>query len=339
MMLLRRIFYLLFCTAVFFYYIFHTGYLSWLLLCVAVSLPVLSILITLLLRRGLHIQLQAGSVQARECSIVLHILPALPYTPVRVRIRFENLFTGETAVQEIRVTRTPPGENAVPVPYQNNACGVIRCSIKSAHLLDLLGLFCLPLRRPGPCDMLSLPREIPFSGEGLDRISETPPASVPSQGLAEFAGEREFLDLRGYRAGDSLRDIHWKLTARLGHPIVREYGFSAASVKTLAVIWNGTPEKLSLVLGRLSGAARFFSEHGPYVILWIEEGQVRRYVSPDAGALEAIFWQALSKPPSPLPNGFSSFVSDETGQEARFLLMQPDAVLAYENGFRKGAVI
>ena len=39
-----------------------------------------------------------------------------------------------------------------------------------------------------------------------------------------MAGSRgEFRNLRDYRAGDDPRDVHWRSTARLGQPLVREY--------------------------------------------------------------------------------------------------------------------
>jgi uncharacterized protein (DUF58 family) len=42
--------------------------------------------------------------------------------------------------------------------------------------------------------------------------------------FAGSAGARgEYRGLRPYRAGDDPRDVHWRTTARVGHPVVREY--------------------------------------------------------------------------------------------------------------------
>jgi uncharacterized protein (DUF58 family) len=44
------------------------------------------------------------------------------------------------------------------------------------------------------------------------------------EAFAGQAGARgEYRGLRPYRPGDDPRDVHWKTTARLGHPVVREY--------------------------------------------------------------------------------------------------------------------
>jgi uncharacterized protein (DUF58 family) len=60
-----------------------------------------------------------------------------------------------------------------------------------------------PVREPRP------------AGERVRRAGET---------FAGAAGSRgEYRSLRPYRPGDDPRDVHWKTTARLGAPVVREY--------------------------------------------------------------------------------------------------------------------
>jgi uncharacterized protein (DUF58 family) len=58
-------------------------------------------------------------------------------------------------------------------------------------------------------------REPRPAGEKVRRAGET---------FAGAAGARgEYRGLRPYRAGDDPRDVHWRTTARVGHPVVREY--------------------------------------------------------------------------------------------------------------------
>lgn len=329
MIFFRRLLYLLFCAAAFFYYIFHTGYLSWILLAVAISLPVLSIAATLLMRRGLRVQIRAEVPHPGGFSVSWQITPSLPYTTVRLRLCFENLFTQEKTYEEIFAAREHLQEGAADLPYETGMCGVIRCSVRGAHMLDLLGLFFLPLKKPAPLEVLSLPKEIPFSGEGLD-LHDPSASPAQRQCAAGLAGERELRDLRDYRPGDSLRDVHWKLSARTGRPIVREYDFFADSVRTVAILWSGTPEKLASALGRFLGVSRFFSGHGPFAVLWMENGRARRYVSPDTETLKGILWNALSQPPAERGEAIPDF--HDTAEP--FLLACPEAVFLYEDGIR-----
>jgi uncharacterized protein (DUF58 family) len=50
------------------------------------------------------------------------------------------------------------------------------------------------------------------------------------ESFAGAAGARgEYRGLRPYRPGDDPRDVHWRTTARVGHPVVREYERDRAS--------------------------------------------------------------------------------------------------------------
>lgn len=56
------------------------------------------------------------------------------------------------------------------------------------------------------------------------------------------AGARgEYRGLRGYRAGDDPRDVHWRSTARLGEPLVREYERDQARALWICLELAGTP--------------------------------------------------------------------------------------------------
>lgn len=48
-------------------------------------------------------------------------------------------------------------------------------------------------------------------------------AELPTAALAGAAARGEFRSLREYRFGDDARDIHWRTSARLRRPVVREY--------------------------------------------------------------------------------------------------------------------
>jgi uncharacterized protein (DUF58 family) len=58
-------------------------------------------------------------------------------------------------------------------------------------------------------------REPRPAGERVRRSGETVSGSAGARG--------EYRGLRPYRAGDDPRDVHWRTTARVGSPVVREY--------------------------------------------------------------------------------------------------------------------
>jgi uncharacterized protein (DUF58 family) len=86
---------------------------------------------------------------------------------------------------------------------------------------DPLGLFRAICRVPAPQTVLVLPRRYPL-----------PMLRLPGQtqyqrgGVAMAAGigeSEEFVALREYRRGDSLRRVHWRSSARLGELTVKEF--------------------------------------------------------------------------------------------------------------------
>lgn len=326
MMFFRRLLYLFFFSAAFFYYIFHTGYLSWALFAIVIALPFLSLILTLPLRQGCRVSMQCDALSDSGLMAFLSLEPTMPYTPVRVQVLFENLFTGEVVAEKVIMDRKCCPRNKIKLHYESGMCGVVRLRVTRAHVMDLLGLFYLPVRAHEPIETLLLPEELPFNGDNIDwpAVEDT-----PSKHHAGVIGEREYKDLRPYRAGDSLRDVHWKLTARTGRPIVREYEFSAASVKTVAIDWTGTCGALCLALARLLGVARYFAAHGEYILLFSDE-ETHEYASPDADVWRTLLWNALSKPPREQRG--TTLPPDNA------LLVGPKDILLYENGVLREVV-
>lgn len=323
MMFFRRLLYLLFLSAAFFYYIFHTGYLSWALFAIVIAFPFLSLILTLPIRHGCRVTMQCEAPGEGDLMTFLSIEPTMPYTPVRVEVLFENLFTGETIIEKVIINRKSCPRNKIKLHYESGMCGVVRLRVTRAHVMDLIGLFYLPIRADEPIETLLLPNELSFNG---DNINWPAVEDTQSKQRAGVIGEREYKDLRPYRAGDSLRDVHWKLTARTGNPIVREYEFSAASVKTVAINWTGTCETLCPALARLLGVVRYFAAHGQYILLFSDE-ETHEYVSPDADAWRTILWNALSK--QPVEQRGTTLSLDHA------LLVGPKEILLYENGIQR----
>jgi uncharacterized protein (DUF58 family) len=86
---------------------------------------------------------------------------------------------------------------------------------------DPFGLFRAFSRVRKPHTVLVLPRRYPIPPLALPGLTQYQPGGVA---MAAGVGEsEEFISLREYRRGDSMRRIHWRSTARRGEPVVKEY--------------------------------------------------------------------------------------------------------------------
>jgi uncharacterized protein (DUF58 family) len=66
--------------------------------------------------------------------------------------------------------------------------------------------------------------------------------SLSGESILGAAGPRgEYRGLRGYRPGDDPKDIHWRTTARLGIPVVREYEQNVAETIWICLDTRGEP--------------------------------------------------------------------------------------------------
>lgn len=131
----------------------------------------------------------------------------------------KRLFTGGVSEDELRLA---PGQTvAVTLRLTPQRRGVIALADLRVLLPDSLGLFQRCRRVAAPAATVTV----------LPRRFHLPPVAMPGSARFQIGGDAtgnsignagEFIGLRDYRMGDSLRQIHWKSWARLGRPIVKE---------------------------------------------------------------------------------------------------------------------
>jgi len=131
---------------------------------------------------------QPGLARARE-SIRSHLLPG---QQVGLDVHVRALRRGAYRIGPFDVGSTYP-------------LGIVRLSQKIGQ----------------PQTLLVTPRIHPMRGLRLNSGMRHQPGGLP---MASQQGESlEFIGVRDYRPGDSPRKIHWKLFARRGQPVVREF--------------------------------------------------------------------------------------------------------------------
>lgn len=235
-MAVRRLWYLAALLGCWIFYIAYGEWFSYLLLWVVLSLPWLSLLISIPAIRRFQAAPDGPDwlLQGSFGQLWLMGSCPLPLPPFRGKLRLKHILSGETA-------RYGQG-NALPSAH----CGGITATAEKVRVCDYLGIFSFPAKRTSPKNIIIRPVPLPIETiPSLRRYS----AKVwkPKFG----GGFAENHELRLYRPGDSLNQVHWKLSAKTGKLILREPMEPIRGLILLTMTLKGSPEELDRKFGRL----------------------------------------------------------------------------------------
>jgi len=235
-MAVRRLWYLvaLLCCLVF--YIAYGAWFSWVLLLVVLGLPWFSLVLSL------------------PAMIKLKIAPAGPeWIPLGESARLWLLGSCEAPMPpfrgKIRLISCMDGENRPYDPVKGlvaDHCGGITATVEKAKVYDYLGLFSFRIRKTEHKTILIRPNPLAEkTPEALHRY--TAQSWKPKFG----GGFAENHELRLYRPGDSLNQVHWKLSAKTGKLILREPMEPERGLLLLTMTLRGSGQELDRKFGRL----------------------------------------------------------------------------------------
>ena len=136
----------------------------------------------------------------------------LPISPLGVIVTL-----GEK--QETRLLPLRRGEGRLTAEFTARHIGEIRIGVACLEYTDILGLFRARIKREDMLrPILVLPRS--FDVEPLRFLQSDEGRSLQNRNTEDLASPE---DTRAYRAGDPLKRVHWKLTARRRELIVRKF--------------------------------------------------------------------------------------------------------------------
>lgn len=240
-MLRRTVYCLALLGSVIFYWAYREWF-SWFALMLLLALPWFSLLVSLpaILTCRAQLRCPATLVQGAEVKLSWHGHSPFPLSGLSGSMKAENLLNGQTF-------RLRSGEN-IPADH----CGLLSVSLRRPRCHDYLGLFRLPIRSGGSAGILIRPKPCP-------------PARVPDMGRFQVnmwrpkpgGGFSENHELRLYRPGDNLKQVHWKLSAKTGRLITREPMEPVRGSLLLTLTLGGSPSQLDTKLGTLLWMSRY----------------------------------------------------------------------------------
>ena len=278
-MLRRRILYLVILLAAFLGQVLDIGYLFHFVFYATLCMPVLGLAVSLPAMLGCRAELRGSGARISrggEASWSLELTNRfnLPIARASYRLRVSNRLTGEVHTAKTAIRGMTPEEDR-RWTLDTDHCGMVECRVDRVWVCDCLGLFALPVRAPGTVALMVAP--LP-EDPGPVELPEGVGFSIPQPGKKAVFGEN--YELRPYREGDSLRMIHWKMTAKRDELVTREPPEDNRPLPVLTFNHFGLLGEVDRTLDRLEGySIALLEQERTHEVRWLhpETGAVRAY--------------------------------------------------------------
>lgn len=230
----RRVIYLLSLAGTFAFFVAYQLWFSWFALVLVLILPWVSLVLSLPAMRRAQLDTSvftpARQNAQRRLTLTCGKMPTLPW---RCKLRADRPLTAEAFL-------------LFPNDYfPTEKCGTMLCSVQKLKVYDYLGLFSRTLKYPEQFRMPIYP--LPVSAALPDKACFSAMSWRPKWG----GGFSENHELRLYRPGDNIQQIHWKLSAKTGSLIFRQSMEPVRSQLLVRLDLSGDQEVLERKLGKL----------------------------------------------------------------------------------------
>lgn len=202
-------------------------------------IPLASIPMNLYLRKKILLKLTAQPNQRKgtEAEVLLELEnpTLLPINPV-CTFQIQNLLSGAAVREKLCFCGS-----SMTLRVKSDFCGRLRITMEKARLYDCFGVVGIALNCRQKCHITVQP-------DGFEThiaLGDTQGAMAESEQYSQYRSGTDLTEtfqLREYLPGDSLRQIHWKLSGKLDRLIVREPGLPI--VQDVLLFWERTaPEE------------------------------------------------------------------------------------------------
>ena len=260
--------YLLSLLSAFVFFLCYKMWVSWICLIVILLIPVLSLVMSLIASRTMTFKVQCpGNVLIGTPTNILVTTGGIAsyFSFSKLKMTVTDRMAGTTKKRTFVIN----DKGTSKIPVDTSHCGAYSYDLTWLTTYDLFGLFFTKtnvnkfnelLVKPAPSMPDIMPDMYGFKAKNL-RKSKQPGA--------------EIYDIKEYQIGDSIRSIHWKMSAKKDTLLVKEpleeYGGHSRVILRL----TGDRDKFDLHLGQIVFTSRFYIEH--------ETSHKIRIIPPDKG--------------------------------------------------------
>lgn len=197
----------------------------------------------------------------------------LPVSKGLVWVRYKNTFSGEKGKMKVRFSVDTGKKRGRRIPVVIQHCGNVSIKVEKVKIYDYLNLFATTVGKDFETqDVLVMPpiKEIYLgrdrwyneTNEDSDRFSLYKKGDDPS----------EIFDIRDFKDGDRIQRIHWKLSSKTGHYMVKDGSLPLAKAIYIFVdLCAATCEEADLLVQGIYSISMQLMEQGvPQNYIWYD---------------------------------------------------------------------
>lgn len=147
-----------------------------------------------------------------------------PVMGLDVWLEYRNLFLDERAVLRVQGGVDARSRARLVCRVESRVCGCLEFRIKKVRAYDYLRLFFLPVKGIGREQAAVLPRTYETAAKVSLRTREFMGDGEEYDQARGGDDPTEVFQLREYRPGDRIQQVHWKLSADAEDLVVKEFG-------------------------------------------------------------------------------------------------------------------
>lgn len=239
------IIYLLCAVGVFVLNVFNDAYTPYVLDCVFIAVSALSLVISIILRRGAEFDFEEEhriAPRGGKCTVKIVVTnrTALPLTYCVIKLYISTLGNRRKerrrpVKRKVRAICPPRGTGICEFTVKCPHCENMQIVMRKAYTFDFLRIFGFGRKIGKTCDIIVEPK-LPDI-EVIDRMS----AEIGDGENEIYSPNRpgddptEIFAIREYEGGDKIRNIHWKLSSKTGKLMVKDYGLPLRDNDTVVI--------------------------------------------------------------------------------------------------------
>ncbi len=261
---------------------FLHGYFNLMIAVLLLVMPLVSISVAAYALRRMSVHFSGARENMHIDSpffiqVVLDNPTLIPLINVNLKLSVENQFFKLNGVHTLNIPAYARQDNAIIYPLQSDYLGILTIEVKELQVTDWLGFVTLHKKMQGKKEIVLLPS---------DCLTIEPELSALQNGMTEVEESKnkgtdfsEVQDVREYRPGDKLQNIHWKLSAKKDEWMVKErVSLSSSQLIVFVELFQDESMILNRILTAAYGMGLFLIEQRiPFSFHWwsVKDGDMK----------------------------------------------------------------